>query len=137
MSEKHTPTPWQILPEEVDKPYIRIRGTVLGGRYKVANVLTTVYEGVPQREADETRANARRIVACVNACQGISTESLERSDVIASLQGELRRLEYLRDFLVARLKEADEDFALEGFDEDGAYRDHIRAAIAEAEGRAA
>jgi hypothetical protein len=27
---------------------------------------------------EEQRANARRIVACVNACKGISTEELER-----------------------------------------------------------
>ena len=55
---KGTPGPWQTLPEEVDKPYIRIRGTNIGYRYKVANVLTPVYENVHAREADETRANA-------------------------------------------------------------------------------
>lgn len=59
----HTPGPWTTLPEECDKPYIRVRGTVLGGRFKIANVLTPVYEGVHQREADETRANARLIAA--------------------------------------------------------------------------
>lgn len=59
----HTPGPWVTLPEEVDKPYIRIRGTRPGGRYKVANVITPVYEGVHEREADETRANARLIAA--------------------------------------------------------------------------
>ena len=60
---KGTPGPWQVLPEEVDKPYIRIRGTIIGHRYKVANVLTPVYENVHAREADETRANAKLIVA--------------------------------------------------------------------------
>lgn len=74
---KHTAEPWVILPEECDKPYIRIRGTILGGRYKIANVITPVYEGVHEREADETRENARRIVACVNACKGLSTSDLE------------------------------------------------------------
>lgn len=63
MKIKHTPGPWQILPEEADKDYIRIRGTVLGGRYKVANVPTPTYEGVPPREVEETRANARLIAA--------------------------------------------------------------------------
>ena len=61
--EMHTLGPWVTLPEEVDKPYIRIRGTRPGGRYKVANVITPVYEGVHEREADETRANARLIAA--------------------------------------------------------------------------
>lgn len=60
---KGTPGPWEIKPEEVDRPYIRIRGTVLGGRFKIANVLTPVYEGVDPREAIETRANARLIAA--------------------------------------------------------------------------
>ncbi|MCZ8436850.1 hypothetical protein [Achromobacter xylosoxidans] len=63
MTTKHTPGPWRALPEECDKPYIRIRGTRLGGRYKVANVLTPVYDGVNQREAEETRDNARLISA--------------------------------------------------------------------------
>lgn len=60
---KGTPGPWEIKPEEVDKHYIRIRGTQLGGRYKVANVLTPFYEGVHEREAKETRANAQLIAA--------------------------------------------------------------------------
>ncbi|WP_284459589.1 hypothetical protein [Cupriavidus campinensis] len=60
---KHTPGPWDVHPEECDKPYIRIRGTRPGSRYKVANVLTPVYEGVHEREAAETRANACLIAA--------------------------------------------------------------------------
>lgn len=48
-------------------PYIRIRGTWLGRRYKVANVLDVIYDGmsVPVRlqEAQETRHNARLIAA--------------------------------------------------------------------------
>lgn len=60
---KYTPGPWETLPEECDKPYIRVRGTRPGERYKIANVLTLAYEGVPAREADETRANARLIAA--------------------------------------------------------------------------
>ena len=60
---KFTRGPWRILPEEVDKDYIRIRGTVWGGRYKVANVPTPTYEGVHPREAEETRANAVLIAA--------------------------------------------------------------------------
>lgn len=58
---KFTEGPWCALPEEVDKPYIRIRGTIPGSRYKIANVVTPVYEGVHEREAEETRANARLI----------------------------------------------------------------------------
>jgi hypothetical protein len=60
---KHTKGPWQILPEEADKDYIRIRGTVCGGRYKVANVPTPTYAGVHPRELAETCANAALIAA--------------------------------------------------------------------------
>ena len=60
---KGTPGPWEIKPEEVDRSYIRIRGTRLGGRFKVANVLSPDYDGVHHREADETRANAQLIAA--------------------------------------------------------------------------
>jgi hypothetical protein len=52
-----------MLSEETDKPYIRIRGTKLGDRYKIANVLTPVYDGSLERETEETRANARLIAA--------------------------------------------------------------------------
>jgi hypothetical protein len=59
----HTPGPWKVLPEECDRPYIRIRGTALGGRYRIANVLTPTYEGVDSREAEETRCNANLIAS--------------------------------------------------------------------------
>lgn len=60
---EHSKGPWKILPEEVDKPYIRVRGDRLGGRFKIANVLTPVYADVHEREAQETRANAILIAA--------------------------------------------------------------------------
>lgn len=64
MSEtKWTPGPWTLLPEECGKDYIRIRGTVWGGRYKISNVITPTYDGVPDRELTETRANAHLIAA--------------------------------------------------------------------------
>jgi len=71
MSKQHTRTPWEVKPEEVDKPYMRIRGTVCGSRFKIANVLTPVYEGVPEWEVEETRANAEFIVRCVNSHQDL------------------------------------------------------------------
>ena len=63
MKRKYTKSPWKALPEECDKPYIRIRGTRLGERYKIANVITPVYDGVSSKEAEETRANAKLIEA--------------------------------------------------------------------------
>ena len=89
---KATPGPWQMLPEECDKPYIRIRGTQLGGRYKVANVVTPAYEGVHQREADETRANARLIAAApelLEALQRLLSENdnmTQRINLIGAME---------------------------------------------------
>ena len=143
MSAKHTPTPWVVLPEECDKPYIRVRGTVLGARFKVANVLTPVYEGVHQREAEETRANARRIAACVNACEGIGTERLEDlgrplmqhligCDERAARQvKEAAALTAQRDELLAALKVAEESVG------DSKSLEIVSAAIAKVEGTGA
>ncbi|QDU35649.1 hypothetical protein [Proteus phage vB_PmiP_RS10pmA] len=69
--------PWEVKPEEVDKPYIRIRGTRLGGRFKIANVLLPVYENFPQRELDEVRHNARLI-----------TSSPEMFELLVSINGD-------------------------------------------------
>ena len=85
---KHTSTPWQVLPEEHDKPYVRIRGTQLGCRYKIANVHAVTYEGASEREAEETRANAKRIVDCVNACADMDNPA----DYIDKLQNDVDRL---------------------------------------------
>jgi len=80
---KHTHGPWVALPEECDKPYIRIRGTLLGGRYKIANVLTPIYEGVHEREAKETRANARIIEAAPELLEALKwhRDALDLGDV--------------------------------------------------------
>ena len=69
---EHSKGPWKILPEEVDKPYIRVRGDRLGGRFKIANVLTPVYADVHEREAQETRANAILIAAAPDLLEVLS-----------------------------------------------------------------
>ena len=60
---KHTPGPWAVLPEEADKAYIRIRGTRLGGKYKVANVPLPSHDTAPDWDVEESRSNARLIAA--------------------------------------------------------------------------
>lgn len=52
---------WLVLPEEVNRDYIRIRGSVLGGKYKIANVCCL--KDAPTSDANEARANARLIAA--------------------------------------------------------------------------
>ena len=59
----HTRGPWTVLPEEAGRNYIRVRGTQLGETYKVANVVTPSWEGFPDAELEEARANARLIAS--------------------------------------------------------------------------
>ena len=45
--------------------------------------------------------DARRLAACWNACQGLSTESLERSDMLSSMNQQRRQLTTQHDQLLA------------------------------------
>lgn len=86
MNAQHTPGPWRVLPPELGKSYLRVRGTRLGGRYKIANVLHPDYENVPDWEAERSTANARLIAAApelLDACR-------------SALAGEHRAHELLR-----------------------------------------
>lgn len=66
--EKFTKGEWAIMPAESDKEYIRIRGTVLGGKFKIANVsdLKNHHEDGKKWcafERSESEANAHLIAA--------------------------------------------------------------------------
>lgn len=85
MTAKHTPGPWTVLPEEADKDYLRIRGTRLGGRYKVANVhMPRLWEShyvLRDRANAESGSNARLIAAApelLEALQFVMTASGEQ-----------------------------------------------------------
>ena len=66
MTTKHTPGPWRI---DEYRNFVTPDGPLyLGG------VTTPLTLGDGMRKGWE---NARRIVACVNACEGISTEQLD------------------------------------------------------------
>lgn len=60
----HTPTPWEVVIRDEDDA--DINATRKDGWY-VTLAMNIGHE------------NARRIVACVNACAGISTENLEQN----------------------------------------------------------
>lgn len=57
-----TPGPWRMMPAEAGKPYVRVRGSRLGERYKIANVLG----GESALEQEEAEANARMIAESPN-----------------------------------------------------------------------
>lgn len=100
MSE-HTIEPWRVAEESFDNDGIHesvIRG--LDGRAAIAVTLEFGPNNPGMREA-----NARRIVACVNACTGITTEVLEQMpNGPASLLPMYARLEQQRDKLRAALE---------------------------------
>jgi hypothetical protein len=70
MSEtKHSPEPWTDLADGIDGP---------ANSHPVVDVDThSLVARAYGDEVDEAEANARRIVACVNACAGIPTAALE------------------------------------------------------------
>ena len=57
-----------------------------------------------ETDEDELKANARRIVACVNACEGISTENLEDNLPVKDLARQYSEAIRQRDELLAALE---------------------------------
>ncbi len=69
--DEHSPEPWFLVAHPGDNWTIQGRNAALMGEQSmVGTCIAQGYGG--SREAD-----ARRIVACVNACRGIGTEFLE------------------------------------------------------------
>ena len=71
---QHTPGPWQVLPEEDDRQYLRIRGTEPGQLWKIANVHHDPH-AYRRHDADETRANAS-LIACAPDLLAVVEEAI-------------------------------------------------------------
>ena len=89
----NTPVPWRVSEETFDNDGIKesvIRG--LNGRAAIAVTLD-----FGQNNPDMREANARRIVACVNACAGISNDNLENFTLVSGgIKNRMReQVEYL------------------------------------------
>jgi len=89
MSEtKFTKGEWDVLSIESDKEYIRIRGTAIGGRYKIANVtdLKLHHDGKEWclREREESLANAHLIARAPNLYHALKSTTEELAFVIDS-----------------------------------------------------
>lgn len=85
--------------------------------------------------------DARRVVACLNACKGISTENLEDNKPIIELANDYNAVLKQRDDLLTELKRMVDVFGRDGHDteyEEGECIDIdiARAVIAKAEGNA-
>lgn len=89
----HTPEPWDVWRSGDG---VLMRGTA--GIKQGGIALTCCNENVSGRTA---HANARRIVACVNACRGLATNELEQKGIMAAVGTELLEL----DKLVAELRD--------------------------------
>ena len=87
MKTEHTPEPWK-----------NVKGVhVVSGEKQIARCW------VENRPVSVAHANARRIVACVNACAGIPTEVLERYKLgIIGVDYKLTKQQ--RDELLAAIK---------------------------------
>ena len=97
---QHTAEPWELMPH----------GIIYGGPmqqydngYTKSQIAMTT--GADFMALGEQQANARRIVACVNICAGISTDDLERhSDVVSAQLATEYTLQTQRDDLLAELQ---------------------------------
>lgn len=80
--EAHTPEPWRVERRQFENVILHSKGD--GYNNRVA--LTTEWSPAspPRTTPVEANANARRIVACVNALAGIPIEAIE-SGVVAEL----------------------------------------------------
>ena len=103
---KHTQEPWQVH-HDIDAgewPMI-MSGGVVDGKI-IANVNPKSFccvggDFVEMPSAD----NARRIVACVNACAGMRNDELEGGLLIGVMQSKIDRLECQRDKLLDAMRQ--------------------------------
>lgn len=109
MKTEHTPEPWVAITGGIFDPEVIITTQCrLGESLDEICGMDIEFTG---QHGIEQKANARRIVACVNACAGISIESLEAGGIgsILSLgleeqkRGDMAERE--RDELLNALKE--------------------------------
>lgn len=121
---KHTPEPWVLFEVGDGRPYL-----CPASDSDKTSVLTVIEEDGVMFAAVYKEADARRIVACVNACAGLETETLENITMLGETlldRFELRNrqeaeLTSKRDDLLAALHDAAtslETIQLRSFGED-------------------
>ena len=101
MSQQHTPEPWRVFSHSWSNT------SVLADGFDHAICGLDINHATEEsQESDEALmgANARRIVACVNACAGLTTEILEHSGVVRDLIGQNASLTKQRDELMKALE---------------------------------
>lgn len=146
-TNKFRSTPWAAENENASST---MSAPIKSGRQTVALVVTDDWS-----RKDELLDNASRIVACVNACAGISTNELELMTGRMSIENQLKACDSLgnsaeekaarrskfarqRDKLLEVLKECDEAMVyMSEYDIPLCLPERVKAAIATVEGGAA
>lgn len=75
-SDKHTPEPWavdSVMSEAMHDICLGYPVPGAGNPVLVASVYYDSEDGIGRISTTEAEANARRIIACVNACKGIAS----------------------------------------------------------------
>lgn len=136
MSELHTKEPWRVGRLTHPRYFATVKETI--GPHQVAvdvDEWPLVIADCNINFPEDAKANARRIVACVNACAGIPIDMLEAMPSgPASLLPMYARLENQRDELMAALVKAEE--WLSGWGSADPYLTVIRSTIASVKGGA-
>ena len=103
---KHTPEPWKISHDDSTEEWSIItnqHGSIIANVNEETG--PELVGSAPVMRKMPGLENARRIVACVNACIGIRTEALEhRSHLLKAVDDDIAQLTAQRDQLLAALQ---------------------------------
>lgn len=83
---QHTPGPWEVLVQPPNMYDTLPTYVVRAGVRRDIAVMEDYFFSEDLPVEAEAEANARRIVACVNACEGIADPSVVR-ELLAALEG--------------------------------------------------
>ena len=103
---KHTPEPWKISHDDSTEEWSIVtnqHGSIIANVNEETGPELVGYTPVVRKMPGIE--NARRIVACVNACAGARTEALEhREHLLKAVDDDIARLTAQRDQLMAALQ---------------------------------
>lgn len=130
MMSKHTPEPWKISHDDSTEEWSIVtnqHGSIIANVNEETG--PELVGSAPVMRKMPGLENARRIVACVNACSGIRTEALEHrahmlnahDDTIAELKRQLDELLAVLGAAIPLIKQARLDWCdqnAESYDED-------------------
>ncbi len=112
------------------EPWLCDKRTVYALNKNGFNIFSAVVQDC-RTSNSEMEENARRIVACVNACEGISTENLEDNLPVKELADRYNAVLKQRDMLLDVLRKTADDLAYVAYNIDGSKIDGLAAGLSE------